>query len=109
MKLWLGWEAVILPRGDPGFRASPPPTLPVAEAGGSQRPLSQPHSPISSYRITVPRLAFSSREEKENGEALRPRLAGVCRRGLLAGAHGMGWGEVGRRRGALASLQGASE
>lgn len=106
MGLWLSRGAVILLRGDPGFQASPPPTLPVVEAGGSKRPLSQPHSPISSYRITVPRLAFSSREEKENTEALRPRPAGICRLGLLEGVRGVGWGGVGGSRGALASLQG---
>lgn len=109
MKLWLSRGAVILLRGDAGFRASPPATLPVVEAGGSKHPLSQPHSPISSYRITVPRLAFSSREERENTEALRPQLVGICCLGLLEGVRRMGWGGVGRGKGALASLQGASE
>lgn len=66
-------------------------------------PLSQPHSPISSYRITVPRLAFSSREKRGRAEALGNRLPNTWSTQGSPWEEYVGWaGES--RGGPLASL-----
>lgn len=46
------------------FKSLSSPMVPFMDAGVPRAPLWRPHSPISSYRITVPRLAFSSEEER---------------------------------------------